>query len=230
MSPAVTHPRFPARRGAVRASSWWGRAWVRAVEEAAYGEEELRGARRHARSGAVSGLTVTAGSVIAAVDEGDDTWSVQVTVPVLAPGDVEMFGELVAAESGRVAALLAGELPHALVEECEEAGVELLPYGGELEATCTCTAWMQPCAHALAVMYQLGWLFDADPFVLLAVRGADRDQLLGAVHARADGGATDPAAHTPLLAVDLEVAREAMVEAAALLDQIDTTDDVHDPG
>ncbi len=42
-------------------------------------------------------------------------------------GAGEALVETVAAEAGRIAALLAGDLPHALVEHAEEAGVELLP-------------------------------------------------------------------------------------------------------
>ena len=87
-----------------------------------------------------------------------------------------------AAEAGRVAALLAGDLPHTLVEHAEEAGVELLPYGGELGSTCTCDAWIDPCPHALAVMYQLAWLVEDDPFVLLHLRGLARDDLLARLH------------------------------------------------
>ena len=94
------------------------------------------------------------------------------------------FVEAVAAESGRLPALLAGDLPHALVEHAEEAGVELLPFGGELEASCTCSAWVDPCAHALATAYQVAWLVDADPFVLLALRGLSREDLLARLHDR----------------------------------------------
>jgi len=53
--------------------------------------------------------------------------------------------------------------------------VELLPYGSELGSTCTCEAWADPCPHALAVMYQLAWLMEDDPFVLLHLRGLGRD-------------------------------------------------------
>ena len=82
-------------------------------------------------------------------------------MPVLDPTAGDALVETVAAEAGRVAALLAGDLPHTLVEHAEEAGVELLPYGGELGSTCTCQAWTDPCPHALAVMYQLAWLVEA---------------------------------------------------------------------
>ena len=100
---------------------------------------------------------------MAAVEDGHDAYTVEVTVPVLDDSDAAAFTELVAAESGRIAALLAGQLPHAFVEAVEEAGVELLPYGGELGSACTCEAWLDPCPHALAVLTQLAWLIQARP-------------------------------------------------------------------
>ena len=105
-------------------------------------------------------------------------------LPVLDQTDRAAFVEAVAAEAGRLPALLAGELPHLLVEHAEESGVELLPYGGELQASCTCAAWVDPCPHALATAYQVAWLADADPFVLLALRGLSREDLLARLHER----------------------------------------------
>ena len=178
----ATHPRFRPRRGAARATTWWGKAWVRACEEAAYGEADLRAARSLARSGAVGAITVTQGRFLAAVEDGEELWSTTTTLPLLEERDRSAFVEAVAAESGRLPALLAGELPHALVEHAEEAGVELLPFGGELQATCTCAAWVDPCPHALATAYQVAWLADADPFVLLTLRGLSREELLARLH------------------------------------------------
>src|SRR3954471_16347258 len=110
------------------------------------------------------------------------------SLPELDPGAGDALVESVAAETGRVAALLAGGLPHTLVEQAEEAGVELLPYGGELGSSCTCQAWTDPCPHALAVMYQLAWLIEGDPFVLLHLRGLARDELLALLHERTETG------------------------------------------
>jgi uncharacterized Zn finger protein len=183
---AVLHPRVSARRGAARAHSWWGKAWVRAVEEAAYAEAHLRDARSLARSGRIGGITVDDGSFLAAVADGDEVWTVSGSLPVLDEGAVEALVETVAAESGRVAALLAGDLPFGLVEHAEEAGVELLPYGVELESTCSCAGWADPCAHALAVLYQLAWLVESDPLVLFQLRGLGRDELLVRLHERAE--------------------------------------------
>lgn len=236
----VTHPRLAPRRSPVR--SWWGKAWSRAVEEAAYADGDLRAGRRMARRGDVGGISVGPGSVLAAVREGDDAWTVDITVPTL--DEVERRGlvDAVAAASGRIAALLAGDLPHALVEHAEEAGAEILPYGGEVGATCTCTGFLDPCPHALAVLVQVGWLVDADPLVLFALRGLDREALLGELHARGAGAgsAGSDEGHRDLhgpdpgsrgvgeLADDVEVAAEAVVRARRLLSALESGADLPD--
>ena len=54
----------------------------------------------------------------------------------------------------------------------------LLPGIGDLDPSCTCDGWELPCQHAAALCYQVGWLLDADPFVLLLLRGRTREDLL----------------------------------------------------
>lgn len=238
----TTHPRLAPRRGAGR-SPWWAKAWVRAVEEAAYGEADLRAGKKLARAGQVGGITVGPGSVLAAVREGDDAWTVTVTVPLLDDAATSALVEVVAAESGRIAALLGGDLPHRLVEDAEETGVELLPYGGELACTCTCPAYLDPCAHAVATLTQVGWLVADDPLVLLGLRGLGREHLLARLHERevvADGsaaggpeagssgagGAVGPDgldALDPLDPLDpLDIATDAALRAARYLAALDT--------
>ncbi|WP_296605745.1 SWIM zinc finger family protein [Nocardioides sp.] len=204
----MLHARLAPRRSAVRATTWWGKAWVRAVEEAAYAESELVAARALARQGHVGQIATEPGRFVASVEDRRGLWTVEGSVPVLDRRDLDLLVEAVAAESGRIAALLAGELPYGLVEHADEAGVELLPYGGELGSSCTCDHWADPCVHALAVLQQLTWLVEADPFVLLQLRGLPRDDLLGRLHERAGSDRVEG------LGLDLEPDLEAAVEAA----------------
>ncbi|WP_210651064.1 SWIM zinc finger family protein [Nocardioides sp. SYSU D00065] len=215
---ALTHPRLPARRGG-GAGTWWSKAVLRAVEEAAFSAEDLRKGRALARAGAVGSITVAEGDAVAAVTDGQDAFTVEVTVPVLDDSDASAFTELVAAEAGRIGALLAGQLPHALVESVEEAGVELLPYGGELGSACTCEAWLDPCPHALAVLTQLAWLIQADPFVLTHLRGLPRERVLRDLHRLAppQDAVTAEDEPAPEVVDDLVVAEDAAVRAARLL-------------
>lgn len=193
--------------------SWWGKAWQRAVEEAAYSEAELRRGRTHARRGDVGAISVEPGGLLAACRDGDDAWTVQVVLPVLDASARTALVEAVAAEAGRIAELLGGNLPHDLVEHAEEVGVELLPYGGELAATCTCTHYLDPCPHAIAVLIQAGWLVDTDPLVLFGLRGVERDDLLADLHARTAPAPGAPG-HPPVSA-DLADDVELVVDAAA---------------
>ncbi|MDO9495155.1 MAG: SWIM zinc finger family protein [Nocardioides sp.] len=216
----VVHPRLAPRRSAARATRWWGKAWVRAVEESAYTETDLRTARSLARAGHVGGITVDSGSFVASVEDDRGLVTVSGTVPVLDDAGLAALVETVAAEAGRVAALLAGDLPHSLVEHAEQTGVELLPFGAELGSTCTCGFWADPCPHALAVLYQLTWLVEADPFVLLHLRGMPRERLLAELHNRASSG-DEPA---PGRADDVDTALDAAVRAARILELVDEPD------
>jgi uncharacterized Zn finger protein len=218
-SATVVLPASPPRRAAARASRWWGKAWVRGVEESSYSPADLVAGRSLARSGRIGQISVSPGRFVAAVEDARGLWAVLGELPVLEPDAAAALVEAVAAETGRVAALLAGDLPYELVEHAEEAGVELLPYGSELTTSCSCEAWTDPCPHALAVMYQLAWLLDADPLVLFHLRGLPRDELLARLHGLAPSPPpVDADAH---LDTDLDTAAEAALRAAALLAEAD---------
>ncbi|WP_244242475.1 SWIM zinc finger family protein [Nocardioides seonyuensis] len=214
---SVSHPRLAPRRSAT-GGTWWSKAVLRAVEEAAFSQTDLKRGRALARAGAVGSISVTEGSAVAAVHERDDTFTVTVTVPVLDDVGAATFVEVVAAESGRIGALLAGQLPHPFVEAIEEAGVELLPYGGELGAACTCDAWLDPCPHALAVLTQVAWLIQAEPFVLTHLRGLSREVVLQRLHDMTlrpgDGAATGSDEALGRTDDDLAVAVDAADRAA----------------
>lgn len=214
MASTVLHPRVAPRRGAARATTWWGKAWVRAVEEASYAEADLRAARTLARGGQVGQIATEPGRYVASVEDARGLWTVEGSLPVFDDAGVAALVETVAAAAGRVAALVAGELPHELVEQADESGAELLPSGYELGSTCGCDHWADPCVHALAVLYQLAWLVDADPFVLFQLRGLPRDELLARLHART--------VRIEDVDVDLDRAVEAALYAARLVEEADS--------
>ena len=108
---AITHPRLAARKQGARATTWWGKAWVRAVEEAAYAESELVAARALARQGHVGQIATEPGRFVASVEDRRGLWTVEGSVPVLDQRDLDVLVEAVAAESGRIAPLPAVGAP-----------------------------------------------------------------------------------------------------------------------
>ncbi|MFD0332587.1 hypothetical protein ACFQZ0_01950 [Streptomyces erythrogriseus] len=85
----------------------------------------------------------------------------------------DLLWEKTADRPAETEALLAGDLPEDLLEAVEDARVRMLPGYGDLDADCDCDCdgLDHPCPHATALAYQLSWLLDADPWLLLLIRG-----------------------------------------------------------
>jgi uncharacterized Zn finger protein len=192
----IVFPRIGRMRGAAsRSSTWWGRAWVRTFEENVLEAADLLEARTLARSGRLGPVMVLAGMASTVVDRsGPTALMAQVRVEQLDGPSWQVFLDELAREAGFLPALESGELPTDLVEHADQAGVELLPAPADLETACECDAWAQPCVHALALMYQLAWHLDADPYALFLLRGRTREAILDQLappedrHAQTDGG------------------------------------------
>lgn len=226
---ALVFPGEPHRRFTRKLKSWWGRAFWRAVEELAYDETQLLHARALARSGRIGGVVVDTGRFAAGIAEEAGVWTVTGTVPPLDEDGRAAFLEVV---EGRADAVLAGELPHDLVEHAEEAGVELVSYGVELGATCSCPSWQRAsrhggvCEHAIAVLAQVADLLDRDPLVLLQLRGIGRDDLRPR---RAPEQHPRPGPHTAH-ADEVEIALDAAWRAARLLEDAEDAGEAGDGG
>lgn len=198
---ARTFPAFPRmQRGARFARSWWGNAWVKAMEDTSLDKGRLSRGRTYARTGHVDAITVSPGLLTAFVHGSEvEPYETRVSVERLTGAEWDRFLDRVAARAGHIAALLDKDMPHDLVEAAEDAGVHLLPSVGDLDPECSCLDWGYPCKHAAALCYQASWLLDADPFVLLLLRGRGERELLDELQRRNAGrcdasGATEQAA------------------------------------
>ncbi|WP_030661302.1 SWIM zinc finger family protein, partial [Streptomyces cellulosae] len=175
-----TFPAFPpqASGGGGFAETWWGNAWVAALEEGALDAKRLVRGRGYAEQGHVDAITVTPGLVLAYVQGSRARpYRVQVRLRTLDDADWDRFLQGAAERPGDIAALLDKEMPHTLAE----SGVPLLPGPGDLEPRCSCPDSGHPCKHAAALCYQTARLLDADPFVLLLLRGRGERELLDAL-------------------------------------------------
>ena len=193
MTDPLIYPRVGRLSGSVpRSTTWSGRAWVRSVEETAVDEADLAAARSLSRSGRLGAVVVLSGMASVVVDPTHPlAVMAQLRVTQLDDAAWATFAEELGREAGFTAALESGELPVDLVEHADQAGVELLPGPADLVTACECDAWAQPCVHALALMYQLAWHLDGDPYVLMLLRGRTREQLLDATPTPADPALDD---------------------------------------
>ncbi|WP_374116527.1 SWIM zinc finger family protein [Streptomyces gilvus] len=160
------------------AGTWWGNAWVRALEEGALDAKRLARGRSYAEQGHVDAITVTPGLVLAYVQGSRPRpYRVQVRLRTLDDADWARFLDAAVERPGHIAALLDKELPQSLAD----CGVPLLPGARDLDPHCSCPDRGHPCKHAAALCYQTARLLDADPFVLLLLRGRGERELLDAL-------------------------------------------------
>ncbi|MEU6675335.1 SWIM zinc finger family protein [Streptomyces sp. NPDC046925] len=161
------------------ATSWWGNAWIGALEGTSLDAGRLARGRAYAREGHVDTITVAPGRIVAYVHGSRPRpYRAEIRMRTLTPEDWNNFLDAVATEPAHIAALLDKDMPHALVDAAERSGVQLLPGPGDLVPSCTCPDHGRPCKHAAALTYQTARLLDADPFVLLLLRGGDEQALL----------------------------------------------------
>ncbi|MGW7209895.1 SWIM zinc finger family protein [Streptomyces sp. NPDC054837] len=179
-----TFAAFPPAHGRGFAQSWWGQAWLKALEDAALDTAQVKTGRRLARAGAVGAVSVRPGRITAVVQDRDRTpHRADVLLEQLSDDQWDRFLDMTVERAGHVAALLDRDMPPHLVEDAAAAGVELLPGMGDLEPRCDCGAW-DHCGHTAALCYQVARLLDEDPFVLLLMRGRGERALLDALQDR----------------------------------------------
>ncbi|MCT4351890.1 SWF or SNF family helicase [Streptomyces sp. Je 1-79] len=179
-----TFAALPPARGSAFARTWWGRAWLKALEDTALEGEQLKRGRRQARAGAVGAVSVRPGRITAVVKDRDgSSYRSDVLLQELSEADWDRLIDLAVESAGHIAALLDREMPPHLVEDAAAAGLELLPGIGDLDPECGCEAW-DHCPHTTALCYQVARLLDEDPFVLLLMRGRGERALLEALEKR----------------------------------------------
>lgn len=173
------------------ADTWWSKRFIDVLESYGLGARMQRG-RRYARAGQVLSLDVEPG-LIAAQVQGSRRTPYVVTIQTSQPSEVQWrkLDDAFRSRIGFVARLLAGELPPELEDVFADTGVQLFPTRwSELRARCNCPDSENPCKHIAAVLYVFADQLDTDPWLALAWRGRDREQLLAALQPGSGADAT----------------------------------------
>ncbi|MGW2017020.1 SWIM zinc finger family protein [Streptomyces sp. NPDC001927] len=206
-----TFAALPPAPGSAFARTWWGRAWLKALEDTALDGQQVKQGRRQARAGAVGTVSVRPGRITAVVKDRDgSSYRSDVLLQELSEEDWDRLLDLAVESAGHIAALLDHEMPPHLVEDAAAAGLELLPGIGDLDPECGCEAW-DHCPHTTALCYQVARLLDEDPFVLLLMRGRGERALVDALQERsaaraATGSETGPSTRRSAAGVPAEEA------------------------
>jgi len=167
-----------SKRGAF-GESWWARRWIAVLERFDIGARLGRG-RSYARRGQVISITIDKGLVQAMVQGSrPKPYGVTIRVKTLSGASWKKLARTLSHQAIFAAKLLAGEMPQDIEIAFKDAGLSLFPEKlKELDTDCTCPDWSNPCKHIAAVYYLLGEEFDHDPFLILKLRGMNREEIV----------------------------------------------------
>jgi len=179
---ARSRPGGPASFG----QTWWGRAWVAAIEQRAQLDpNRLPRAVSYARSGAVVEVSCAPGQVRATVEgRHSQPYDVRIRVRPFTDAEWGRVFDAIGARVAHTAAMLEGQLPPEVATDLEQVGLRLLPDAGEIGPRCSCLDDADPCKHSAAVCYLVADALDADPFVALLLRGRTRGEVLAGLRSR----------------------------------------------
>lgn len=168
--------------------NWWARRWIDAMERLVDPARLQRG-RSYARNGQVLSIQETKTGVEAMVQGSrPQPYKVAIQVTSLTNDQWNQVVDALAEQALFTAQLLAGEMPGNIESAFETAGVSLFPnHTGDLNTSCSCPDWANPCKHVAASHYILGDRFDDDPFLLFRMRGRSQEQILEALRERRGG-------------------------------------------
>jgi uncharacterized Zn finger protein len=166
-------------------TTWWGARWIDALAAGSPGlRNRLARGRTYARAGRAHDLVIAPGRVTAKVTGTRcEPYEIEIAIPPFGDEIWEEAVRAMASEAAFSAELLAARMPARIDEAFAKAGAALFPASEDLETSCSCPDWANPCKHVAATHYVLGQAFDRDPFLLFELRGRTRDEALAAIRA-----------------------------------------------
>ena len=166
-------------RGRFHGSYWWSKRWIEILEGSIDSVRLARG-RSYARRGQVVDIEIEPGLVTASVQgTRKKPYQIRLGFEVLSDEAKSLLLFRFRERSSFPARLLAGEMPEEMEKVFKEAGTGLFPSKSALRRfKCSCPDDAVPCKHIIAVLLLLAEVFDDDPFLLLKLRGVNREVLI----------------------------------------------------
>ncbi len=161
-------------------NTWWGRAWVEALERIDYNTNRLPRGRSYARNGRVRKIEIKGGVVSARVQgTRPSPYRVEINLRHFSSKETEKIKDILSESPSVIAAISMGRLPEDVKDLLASNGIDIFPSSwDEIHARCSCPDWANPCKHLAAVYYLIANEIDKDPFLLFNLRGIDTEELI----------------------------------------------------
>ena len=169
------------KRGEI-GSKWWSRKLISILKSYGWESRLSRGAR-YARAGQVIKINMDKGKVDAYVQGSrSKPYHVKIEFPVIPEDQWKNIFKMLEEHKEVVSELLTGNVPLDLEDLLEKINTSLfIKNPDDIDMSCTCPDYAVPCKHIAAVFYILAENFDTDPFLMLLLRGKDKQEIMSAV-------------------------------------------------
>ncbi|AGL03321.1 SNF2-related protein [Desulfoscipio gibsoniae] len=168
-------------RGRKYGRTWWGNAWVEALERIDQNTNRLPRGRSYANAGRVSEIKIDAtGRVYARVKGTRPTpYKIEIRLNEFSQRAKETAGAIIAEDPALAAELSMGRLPENILQLLEKHNISLLPESwNDIIAHCSCPDWANPCKHLAAVYYIMANEIDKDPLILFKLHNIKPRELM----------------------------------------------------
>jgi len=167
------------------ASSFWGRAWCRAIEAWNDYESRLPAGRSLLKNGGVIDLRISR-SLAEAYVTADRLYKVRIVFQDVAQEQVDSLKQRCAGKLTSLVDLIEGKLSDEVISLICDPGNGLFPQYGELKTICNCIDDAVMCRHAAAALYAIAPRLDDKPELFFTLRGIEPGDFFAASDAVAE--------------------------------------------
>ena len=158
--------------GKAIATSFWGRAWCRAVEDWQDYESRLPAGRSLLKNGGVIDLKLSENCASAQV-AADRLYQVRIRFSGVEGEQLDALRNACAGKLTSLIDLIQGKLSDEVMELICDPAFGLFPRYSELKPSCDCLDDAVLCRHAAAALYAIAPRLDDQPELFFTLRGID---------------------------------------------------------
>lgn len=155
----------------------WGKQWIESFLKTGRPFRMQRGIQYAEDDDRIENLTIHKGQIFATVQGTAPTpYRVKINLEIIPEEGWNNILSLLGSKYLNLILLLDGKLPDEIIEIFEQNNYPLFP--SEIDATCSCPDQAVPCKHIASVVLYLARILDYDPFIILTLRGKDKNEIL----------------------------------------------------
>jgi len=159
--------------------AWWSQKFIEVLESFKMGSRLARG-KAYAQESKVLKLSISSGVVTSTVQGSRKShYKISIKLDPLSDALWRTVMQNLTTKAIYAVEMLQDKMPDDITKAFEDAGASLFPKQLEdLESSCDCPDWSNPCKHIAATYYILAQHFDLDPFLIFVWRGRLKTQIL----------------------------------------------------